>query len=103
MGWDGRADANLDKMIAYFKAHSMLTASPTTHSLGANASLVERPLAKGASYTAVGVWKQLRAAGVKVLPTIYNDAGGEPEPGGLFPKVRNTPSWPRSWANSRLL
>ena len=41
-----------------------------------NGSLLEWPLAPGAQHTPISVWKQLRAGGVKVLPTIYNDANG---------------------------
>ena len=46
------------------------------HTLGENGSLLEWPLAGSAKATPQSVWKQLRAGGVKVLPTIYNDANG---------------------------
>ena len=38
--------------------------------------VLELPLAEGANHTPMSVWKQLREGGVKVLPTIYNDANG---------------------------
>ena len=77
MGWDRRSDALMDAEVSWFTArHNLLTASPTCHTLGANATLIEIALAKGANHTAASVWKQLRAGGVKVLPTIYNDANG---------------------------
>ena len=44
--------------------------------VGENGSLTEIALAKGATHTPRSVWKQLRARGVQVLPTIYNDANG---------------------------
>jgi hypothetical protein len=77
MGWDHRTDAKLDTTISWFAARKdLLTASPTSHSLGENATLQERPLAAGATYTAVSVWRELRSRGVRVLPTIWNDANG---------------------------
>ena len=77
MGWDSRTDAKLDTTISWFAARKdLLTASPTSHTLGDNATLQERPLAAGATYTAASVWKELRNRGVRVLPTIWNDAGG---------------------------
>lgn len=79
MGWGHRTDALLDAEIAWFTApirSDLLTASPTCHTLGENGALQEWPLAKGANHTPISVWKQLRAGGVKVLPTIYNDANG---------------------------
>ena len=78
MGWHGRTDAQLDTIVDYFVANrdAITTASPATHSLGANASLIERPLARGAAHTPSSVFKSLHAGGVRVLPTIYNDANG---------------------------
>ena len=47
---------------------------------GDSADLVQRPLRAGATYTPSSVYKELRAGGVRVLPTqlptIYNDANG---------------------------
>lgn len=77
MGWDRRTDAQMETEIGWFAArHNLLTASPTCHTLGDDGSLQEIALAKGANHTAVSVWKALRAGGVKVMPTIYNDANG---------------------------
>ena len=77
MGWGHRTDALIDAEVAWFTARrDVLTASPTCHTLGENGTLLEWPLAKGAKHTAKSVWKQLRSGGVKVLPTIYNDANG---------------------------
>ena len=78
MGWDGRTDAQLDEIVGYFinNTDAITTASPTSHSLGDNATLVERNLSKAATSTRAEVFKRLRAGGVRVVPTIWNDAGG---------------------------
>ena len=78
MGWDGRTDAQLDVTVSFFinNTDAITTASPTSHSLGDNATLVERNLSKTATSTHTEVFKRLRAGGVRVLPTIWNDAGG---------------------------
>ena len=78
MGWDGRTDAQLDEIVGYFVNHTDLitTASPTSHSLGVNGTLVERNLSSAATSTRAEVFKRLRAGGVRVVPTIFNDAGG---------------------------
>jgi hypothetical protein len=77
VGWGGRTDAKMDIIVGWFAArHNLLTASPTSHTLSVNGTLMERPLAKTATYSAASVFKKMRAAGIKVLPTIYNDANG---------------------------
>ena len=74
MGSSGRTDAELNASIAYFANNkdALTTSSPTSHCLGMDGSLQERPLAHGAVHTPRSVFQQLRAAGVRVLPTIYN-------------------------------
>jgi hypothetical protein len=78
MGWGDRTDAQLDTIVSYFIANrdAITTASPTTHSLGENATLIERNLSKTATATRAKVFSRLRAGGVRVVPTIWNDAGG---------------------------
>jgi hypothetical protein len=78
MGWGGRTDAQIDDIVRYFIANrdAITTASPTSHSLGDNATLIERNLSKSSTRTRQDIFKQLRAGGVRVLPTIWNDAGG---------------------------
>ena len=61
MGWVHRTDALIDTEVAWFAArHDVLTASPTSHTLGPNGSLIALPLANGATHTPTSVWKQLR-------------------------------------------
>jgi hypothetical protein len=78
MGWDDRTDAQLDTIVEYFinNRDAITTAAPTSHSLGDNGTLVERNLSTTATYTRSMIFKRLRAGGVQVLPTIWNDAGG---------------------------
>ena len=78
MGWEGRTDAQLEEIVSYFlnNTDAITTASPTSHTLGDNASLIERNLSSSATSTRAEVFKRLRAGGVRVVPTIWNDAGG---------------------------
>lgn len=78
MGTSLHTDAQLNSTLAWFAAHNdgINIASPTTHALGANGTLVERPLSPSALHTPAAVFHQLRAAGVRVLPTIFNGASG---------------------------
>jgi hypothetical protein len=79
MGWGGRTDAEMDTITRYFinNRDAFTTASPTSHTLGENGTLVVRNLSATSTYTPASVFGALRAGGVRVLPTIYNDASGE--------------------------
>ena len=78
MGTEDRTDAELNATISWFaqRTDAITTASPTTHMLGPDGRLVERNLSRTATHTPSSIFRQLRAAGVRVLPTIYNDANG---------------------------
>ena len=78
MAWMGttlRTDAELDASIAYFASHRDVinTVSPETHSLGDNGTLVERLLAPGAAHTPTSIIRALKAAGLMVIPQIYDE------------------------------
>ena len=78
MGWGGRTDTQIDTIVHYFTSNrdAITTASPTAFTLGPNATLLERNLSKAGTYTRQQVFKRLRQGGVRVLPTIWNDASG---------------------------
>jgi hypothetical protein len=92
MGWGDRTDAQMDTIVQYFITNrdAITTASPTSHCLscggrgcenatclpGDETSLLERNMSKTETKTRQAIFKQLRAGGVRIIPTIWNDAGG---------------------------
>ena len=78
MAWMGttlRTDVEINASIAYFASHRDVinTVSPETHSLGDNGTLVERLLAPGATHTPTSIIRALKAAGLMVIPQIYDE------------------------------
>jgi hypothetical protein len=94
--WEGcHSDAEVAAGVAWFKQRlgAVTTAAPITHRLGENASILELPFAAGSAATPASLFRALRAAGVRVVPTLGNDESNEsPGPygfhGSLLPKLR---------------
>ena len=90
--WAGcHSDAEVKAGIAWFQQRlgAVTTASPITHKLGLNASVVEFPFAAGSSSSPGSLFRGLRAAGVRVLPTLWNDESDEARyHHTLLPKLR---------------
>eukprot|EP00658_Telonema_sp_P-2_P054648 TRINITY_DN43476_c0_g1_i1.p1 TRINITY_DN43476_c0_g1~~TRINITY_DN43476_c0_g1_i1.p1 ORF type:complete len:292 (+),score=61.55 TRINITY_DN43476_c0_g1_i1:132-1007(+) len=84
----GKTDTELDEGVQWFanRTGAVTTASPTTHKLGSNSSLVEFDFAANATHTASSLFAELRSNGVRVLPIIYND---ESSATTLLPKLRS--------------
>jgi hypothetical protein len=85
----GTNDTKIATGIDWFasRRHAVTTASPLTHKLGPNGTLVDLPVGGGttSSFTTASVFKALRAKGVRVLPILYND---ESYGITLLPKLR---------------
>ena len=90
--WQGcHSDAEASAGVTWFKQHLdyVTTASPILHTLGENGSLVEIPFAPGSVSTPASLFHDLRAAGVRVLPTLWNDESDESRYNHtLLPKLR---------------
>lgn len=77
--------------VAWFQQRlgAVTTAAPITHKLGPNATVLEIPFARGSQSTAISIWQRLRAAGVRVIPTLWNDESDESRYNRtLLPKLR---------------
>jgi hypothetical protein len=85
----GTNDTKITAGIDWFasRRHAVTTASPLTHKLGPNGTLISLPVGGGTSgsYTAASLFKALRAKGVRVLPILYNDESYDIT---LLPKLR---------------
>lgn len=85
----GTNDTKITAGIDWFasRRHAVTTASPLTHKLGPNGTLVSLPVGGGTrgSYTTTSLFKALRAQDVRVLPILYNDESYDIT---LLPKLR---------------
>lgn len=82
-------DTALDAGVAWFAARldAVTTASTVMHSLGPNATLLASSFGPRSTQTISGLYRALRASGVRVLPTVYNDESHN-DPPTLLPKLR---------------
>eukprot|EP01050_Picozoa_sp_SAG11_P008773 SAG11_NODE_788_length_7169_cov_1.889109_6_plen_401_part_00 len=92
-GWpEGcHSDAEISTGVAWFqqRLEAVTTAAPITHRLWADATIREFPFAAGSRSTAATLWQRLRAAGVRVIPTLWNDESDESRYNRtLLPKLR---------------